>query len=109
MRVPVVTLHAIDDPRAYVENESAYRATFQKAGTLNLLLQLYTNQGGHCSFGTESVAAFDALMRFIETRSPPPIETVVSDCEARRGVIGGACRFNASYQPATLATRVYLR
>ncbi|HWO58791.1 MAG TPA: DUF6351 family protein, partial [Umezawaea sp.] len=47
VRLPVLTLHAIDDPQVFVENESAYRATLQAAGRSGNLVQSYTNESEH--------------------------------------------------------------
>ena len=108
--IPVVTLHAIDDSRAFVENEAAYRQTFQRAGTLGLLYQAYTNQGGHCLFtAAESLAMLEVLLKWIDTRTPPTSQDVLSACDRYRTELGGACRFNATYQPAPLETRMYAR
>ncbi|MGH7552521.1 MAG: hypothetical protein ACREMQ_05790 [Longimicrobiales bacterium] len=106
----VVTLLAIDDSRAYVENETAYRETFQRAGTQGMLYQAYTNQGGHCQFTQpESLAVFEALKKWIETRTTPTYQDLTTSCERYRTELGGACRFNPSYQPARLETRMYAR
>jgi len=108
--IPVVTLHAIDDGRAYVENESAYRATFERAGTTNLLFQSYTTQGGHCQFTQpESLGLLSELLAWIETGTRPTAQGVAAACERYRVQLGGTCRFNAAYQPAALTTRMYSR
>lgn len=108
--IPVVTLHAIDDGRAYVENEAAYRAAFQRAGTLPLLFQAYTNQGGHCQFTQpETLAMYSVLLNWIDTRSPPTQQELMAVCERYRTRFGGMCRFNATFQPAALETRMYSR
>jgi len=40
--IPTLTLHAIDDPTAFVEAESAYRELRSRAGTQDLLVQTFT-------------------------------------------------------------------
>ena len=110
LRVPVVTLHAIDDPRAFVENQTAYRATVQKAGSLSNLFQAFTNLGGHCTFtAAEQLAMLQLLLDWIDTKSPPTQTTLASACEQYRTEFGTSCRFNATYQPAALETRLYAR
>ncbi|MCI0434023.1 MAG: hypothetical protein L0271_10270 [Gemmatimonadetes bacterium] len=107
---PVITLHAIDDSRAYVENESAYRQVFERAGTLRFLFQAYTNQGGHCLFSQpESLAVFEALMKWIDTGTPPTAQDFMSACDRHRAELGGACRFNPTFQPGPLEARIYPR
>ena len=110
MNVPVVTLHAIDDPRAFVENQAAYRATVAKAGTVGSLFQAFTNQGAHCMFTTaEQLGTLQVLLDWIETRTPPTQASLASACEKYRTEFGTSCRFNATYQPAGLDTRLYPR
>jgi pimeloyl-ACP methyl ester carboxylesterase len=109
-RVPVLTLHAIDDPRAFVENQSAYRAAVTKSGALGNLFQAFTNQGGHCQFTTaEQLGALQVVLDWIETRTPPTNEALAAACEKYRLEFGTSCRFNAGYQPAALETRLYPR
>jgi pimeloyl-ACP methyl ester carboxylesterase len=110
INVPVVTLHAVDDPRAFVENQAAYRATVTKAGALDKLFQAFTNQGMHCTFTTaEQLGTLQVLLDWIETKTPPTQATLASACEKYRTEFGTSCRFNASYQPAALDTRLYSR
>ena len=109
-RVPVVTLHAIDDPRAFVENQAAYRATVEKAGTIGSLFQAFTNQGAHCMFTTaEQLGTLQVLLDWIETKTPPTQASLASACEKYRTEFGTSCRFNATYQPSALDTRLYPR
>jgi pimeloyl-ACP methyl ester carboxylesterase len=110
LRVPVVTLHAIDDPRAFVENQAAYRATVEKAGMGSSLFQAFTNLGGHCTFTTaEQLATLQVLLDWIDTKTPPTQATLASACERYRTEFGTSCRFNATYQPQALDTRLYAR
>ena len=108
--IPVVTLHAIDDTRAFVENESAYREAFMRAGTLANLFQAYTNQGAHCLFTVaEHLGTLQVLQDWIEKRTPPTQAALAAACEGYRAEFGGTCRFNATYQPASFDTKVYTR
>ena len=110
LNVPVVTLHAIDDPRAFVENQAAYRATVAKAGSVASLFQAFTNLGGHCTFTTaEQLGTLQVLLDWIETKTPPTQASLASACEKYRTEFGTSCRFNATYQPAALDTRLYSR
>jgi pimeloyl-ACP methyl ester carboxylesterase len=110
IRMPVVTLHAIDDPRAFVENQAAYRATVDKAGASSNLFQAFTNLGGHCTFTTaEQLATLQVLLDWIDTRTPPTQATLASACDRYRTEFGTSCRFNATYQPQPLDTRLYAR
>ncbi len=108
--IPVVTLHAIDDSRAFVENEAAYRAAFSRAGKLTNLFQAYTNTGGHCLFGVAAqLATLQVLQEWIETRVAPTPASLLTACETYRLEFGGTCQFNATYQPPSFESRVYTR
>ena len=110
MSIPVVTLHAVDDGRAYVENEAAYRATVERGGNIDRLFQAYTTQGGHCQFTQpESLGLVSVLMDWIETGTRPTTQALAAACDRYRVQLGGACRFNTAYQPAALTTRMYAR
>ena len=110
VNVPVVTLHAIDDPRAFVENQAALRETFAKAGTLGSLFQAFTNQGAHCTFTTaEQLGTLQVLLDWLDTKTAPTQASLAAACEKYRAEFGTSCRFNATYQPAALDTRLYAR
>ena len=60
--VPVLTLHGVDDPVAFVELESAFRATMERAGTADHLVQVFTADTEHSYFSdVQYLAAADAL------------------------------------------------
>ncbi len=108
--IHVVTLHAIDDPRAFSRTRPRTGRPSRKPGTLGMLYQACTNQGGHCLFtAAESLAMFEVLLKWIDTRTPLTNQDVLSACDGYRTELGGACRFNATYQPAPLETRMYPR
>ena len=108
--IPVMTIHAVDDGRAFVENETAYRKKFGQANTLGWLYQTYTSAGGHCQFTVaESLAIFDVLQTWIETNKVPTNDQIATACEKYRAKFGTSCRFNFTYQPASLETRMYVR
>lgn len=108
--IPVLTLQSINDPNIFVENASAYQETFERAGTLNYLLQMYTNEGEHCEYTfSEFNAVFYALLDWIETGSKPTVDEIVASCEEYRRQFGDQCRFNPTYQPPPYGTRYYPR
>ncbi|WP_223167813.1 hypothetical protein [Nonomuraea sp. SYSU D8015] len=47
MSLPVLTLHAIDDPQVVVEHEAACRATLRAAGQGGDLVQTFTTESEH--------------------------------------------------------------
>jgi pimeloyl-ACP methyl ester carboxylesterase len=107
---PILTMHTIDDGRAFVEHEWEYRHTLQRAANAELLFQTYTNDGPHCSFTTaEWMAALSTLLQWLDTGTRPALQDVVSACERYRALTGGTCNFNSTFQPAPLVTRSYPR
>jgi hypothetical protein len=93
-----------------VENGNAYRKKFEQAGTLARLYQTYTTAGGHCLFNpAEALAMYDVLVSWINTGTAPTDQQTTAACEKYRARLGGACRFNFTYQPAALETKVYAR
>ncbi|WP_346137367.1 hypothetical protein [Lentzea roselyniae] len=54
--LPVLTLHAIDDPQVFVEHEAAYRATLQGAGQVRHLVQTFTKESEHSELSNSEYA-----------------------------------------------------
>lgn len=79
--VPVMTLHAIDDPTAFVEREKTFRRTIERAGRGAGLVQLFTQDREH-SYLTDAqcVSAMHALQRWVEQGARPTPQGVASVC-----------------------------
>ena len=108
--VPTMTLHAEDDPTAFVELESVFHDTVVKAGRAALLVQSFTDEHEHSKLATPEYAAlFRAVMRWVaEGRKPSPVE-LAAECDKAQKVYGEACHFDPGFRPRALGTRVYLR
>jgi alpha-beta hydrolase superfamily lysophospholipase len=108
--VPVLSLHAIADPVAFVEHESAYRATLERAGTADRLVQVYTDEKEHHSLSTsEYLASLDALLDWVDHgRKPAPTE-IQEACGAFVARYDEPCRVRPDYRPGAWETRVYPR
>jgi hypothetical protein len=64
---PLITLHTTGDQLVAVEQESAYRDTVARAGTRNLVRQVFTERAGHCTFTpAEMIAVLQALLARID-------------------------------------------
>jgi pimeloyl-ACP methyl ester carboxylesterase len=110
VEIPVVTIHAINDPMVFVENEAAYRETLTRAGRLHLLFQTFVNRAGHPGLIlAEYGAAFDAVFNWIETGDRPTQERVITSCAQYQKWLGGTCQIDPKYQPAPLESRIYPR
>ncbi|MET0332689.1 MAG: hypothetical protein ABW190_00340 [Rhizobacter sp.] len=106
---PVLTLHGIDDPVAFIELESAFRDAMQRAGTADHLVQVYTRDSEHSYLSdAQYIAAIEALLAWVEQGTRPDAQSLATRCAqvaAKFDPVNG-CRIAASYQPAPLASRV---
>lgn len=100
VRIPVLTLHAIDDPTAFVEHESAYRATLQGAGRQRYLVQTFTRESEHSELsGAEYATSMAALERWARTGVRPTARSVAGACVS-------GCFYDPDFRPAPYASRV---
>lgn len=107
VRIPTVTLHAIDDPTAFVEHESAYRATREGAGTAGDLVQVFTAEAEHSSLSNSGyAAAMDALATWVGTGEKPTPAGVAAACPAFDATYGTGCFIDPAFTPAPYADRV---
>lgn len=107
LAVPTLTVHAIDDPTAFVELEAAYAETVAKAGHSERLLQTYTKDQEH-SYLADPVypAAMAALLDWSRSGSRPTPQDVAVRCMAMQATFGPGCRLEPTFQPSPLASRV---
>ena len=107
IKVPVLTTHAIDDPVAFVELDSAFLQTMQRAGTADHLVQTFTDEHEHSYLSdAEYPALMEALLAWVTKGEKPTPQQVAERCTALLPRYGGACRFVPNYRPAPLAERV---
>ena len=105
--VPVLTLHGVGDPVAFVELESAFRAKMERAGTADHLVQLFTADTEHSYFSdVQYLAATEALLVWAQGGVRPTPTSVAQRCKAIEAGDGNSCRFLPDYRSAPLATRV---
>jgi len=105
--VPVLTTHAIDDPVAFVELDSAFLQTMQRAGTADHLVQTFTDEHEHSYLSdAEYPALMEALLAWVTKGEKPTPQQVADRCGALLPRFGGACHFVPDYRPAPLAERV---
>ena len=70
--MPVLTVHAIDDPIAFVETESTFRETMQQAGSADHLVQTFTDDHQHSYLAEPDYPTlFAALLRWVTTGERP--------------------------------------
>lgn len=107
LKLPVLTLHAIHDPTAFVELESAYREIVEAAGASSWLVQTFSDEADHSYLGDpEYPALLTALLRWVDDGERPSPEGVAKLCTANEARFGGGCKFRPEYRPAPLSSRV---
>jgi alpha-beta hydrolase superfamily lysophospholipase len=108
--VPMLSMHAIDDPTVFVEVESAYRETLEAAGTADHLVQLFTDESEHSVLSTSEYATvLHAVVDWVETGRKPEYDQILSSCEKFRETYQASCHFNPEFRPNPLESRVYPR
>lgn len=105
--IPVLTLHGIGDMTVFVEHQSAYRETLDRAGTGRLLVQVFTEEIEHSKLsGPIYAVAAAALLDWAETRRQPTAAELQGRCAASRITTIGPCRILPAYRPQPWAARV---
>ncbi len=105
--MPVLTMHAIDDPTALVEYESAYRATVTGAGRQDKLVQVFTTENEHSKLAdAEYAALFEALSGWMKGGAKPTATSIAASCATMAPTYGGGCHFNPGFTPQPLFSRV---
>ncbi|MFH0521816.1 hypothetical protein ACHBTE_32135 [Streptomyces sp. M41] len=105
--IPVLTLHAIDDPTAFVEHEAAYRAALRGAGRDGRLVQTFTREHEHSELSdAEYASSVAALDRWVRTGARPTARAVAASCAAFDRTYGTGCFYDPAFRPAPYASRV---
>ncbi|MFD7972316.1 hypothetical protein [Streptomyces clavifer] len=108
--IPVLTMHAIDDPTAFVEHEDAYGATLEGAHRDRRLVQTFTQESEHSGLSTaEYASAVEALSDWVRTGRKPTPASVSALCPSFDAAYGTGCFFRPGYVPGSYASRVNLR
>lgn len=105
--LPVLTLHAIDDPTAFVEHEAAYRATLRGAGRAGNLVQTFTREHEHSELSdAEYATSIGALDRWVRAGQKPTARSVAASCAAVDRRYGTGCFYDPEFRPSPYASRV---
>ncbi|ROP42655.1 hypothetical protein [Saccharothrix texasensis] len=105
--IPVITVHAIGDPTAFVEHETAYRASRVGAGTEGNLVQAFTSEDEHSALSdAEYATALRALVTWESTGRKPTPASIAADCPAADARYGTGCFFDPAYRPAPYSAQV---
>lgn len=110
--VPVLTIHAVDDPVAFVELEAHFRDTMARGGSAERLVQVFTGDREHSYLSdAQYVAALRALLDWAERGEKPTPATIAARCAALEPAFDPAagCRFVPGFVPRPLSARVPAR
>ncbi|MGJ7484933.1 alpha/beta hydrolase family protein [Variovorax sp. LT2P21] len=106
LRLPVLTLHAIHDPTAFVELESAYRGIVDAAGASDRLVQTFSDESQHSYLSdAEYPALMTSLLDWIDRGDKPTSQKVADLCTRYEAGFGKGCHLRPDYTPPPLATR----
>lgn len=105
--VPVLTVHGVDDPTAFVELEDSFRQTMRDAGTADHLVQTFTQDSEHSYLSDAAYASLlSALLTWVEEGKKPTPQGIAESCRRAPRELSAGCRFLPGYWPAPLASRV---
>ncbi|RDG33472.1 hypothetical protein [Streptomyces corynorhini] len=105
--IPVLTLHAIDDPTAFVEHEAAYRASLRGAHRDRYLVQSFTRESEHSGLSdAEYATSVAALDNWARTGRKPTPRSLAAACPAHDRRYGTGCFYQPDYLPGPYASRV---
>ncbi len=110
--VPVLTVHGVNDPTAFVELESVFRDTMRRGGSGEWLVQLFSNDDDHSYLSDAAyVTAMHELLQWVEQGNRPTPSMVASRCRVVAAAFAPevGCRFLPEYTPRPLDARVRLR
>lgn len=109
INVPVLTMHGVNDPVAFVELESTFKDTMARGDSAGRLVQVFTRDENHSySSDAQYVTAMRALLDWAGGGNKPTPASVASQCAgvATNFEPQTGCRFLPEFQPQPLASRV---
>ena len=105
--VPVLTVHGIGDPTAFVELQSAFAEAMAQGRSAERLVQTFTDDAQH-SYLADPVypALFAALLEWVDSGVRPTPAGIAQNCKTFEATYGPGCRFLPDYRAPPLAARV---
>ena len=107
IQLPVLSVHGIDDPIAFVELGTLFADHMARAGRAGNLVQTFTHDAEH-SYLADPVypALLAALLDWVERGDKPTPQAIAERCQAQQARFGPGCRFEPGYRPAPLSSRL---
>ncbi len=103
VNVPVLSLHAVNDPVAFVELQHHFRGVMQRGGSGERLAQVYTEHAEHSYLADRLyVVAVQQLLAWAEGGPKPTPASMAAACDA-------SCRLVGDFEPLPLERRVLPR
>lgn len=107
--LPVLTVHAIDDPTAFVELDDEFARTMARAGRADRLVQTFTHDREHSYLSDAAYATLlQSLKAWAQHGKKPTPAGIAAACPALEARFPG-CRFEPAYRPAPLDSRITVR
>lgn len=109
LAIPVLQVHALDDPTAFVELASAFAERMRASGNASRLVQVFTDEGEHSYLNDPLyVAAIESLLGWQAGAAMPTPAFVAERCAATvaRFPARAPCRVRADAVVAPLGARV---
>jgi hypothetical protein len=108
--IPVLSMHAIHDSTVFVESQSVYRQTVERAGNSARLVQVYVDDREHSKVSPPHYPTLlAALRRWVESGERPAARGVAEACGAFTARHPGECRFLPDFTPQPWSARVNAR
>jgi pimeloyl-ACP methyl ester carboxylesterase len=106
-KVPVLTTHGIRDATVFVEGHDTLRQRMAASGNGDRLVQTYVDSAEHSYLGDAIYPPlFEALLAWVNQGVKPTPAGIAARCAALRPAQSAQCRFQTSYQPQPLASRI---
>lgn len=108
--VPVLSLHAVNDPVAFVELQSHFRATMQAGGSAERLVQVFADEQEHSYLNDPLYPTLlEVLLKWSDGGTKPTPAGVAARCGELQATFGTGCRVLPDYKPAPLDSRSAVR
>lgn len=105
--VPVLTVKGVKDPTAFVELDAYFKATMERGGSGERLVQTFTQHNTHSYLSDPTYPTLmAALLRWVDDGIKPTPESIARQCLGMEATFGKGCAFVPGYVPAALNTRV---
>ena len=106
-RVPVLTMHGINDSTVFVEGNDTLRERMERHGNGGNLVQTFVDSREHSYLGDPIYPPlFEALLKWVEQGIKPTPQGIASRCRELAAQKANLCRFSPEYTPRPLASRI---